>query len=59
MSLDREPMQPLWAPWRMEYIRQPKQDGCFLCEILAGTDDRENLVLRRGAACALVMNRYP
>jgi ATP adenylyltransferase len=53
-------MDTLWAPWRMDYIQGPKQDGCFLCEILrAGGDDRANLVLKRGRACAVVMNRYP
>ena len=52
-------MKAIWAPWRMEYIRQPKTDGCFLCDIFNGTADRDNLVLRRGRVCALVMNRYP
>ena len=52
-------MEQLWAPWRMEYILQDKPGGCFLCDILAGTDDRETLVLKRGRYCAIVMNRYP
>ena len=52
-------MKAIWAPWRMEYIRQPKTDGCFLCDICTGTADRDNLVLRRGRVCALVMNRFP
>ena len=24
-------MNKLWAPWRMDYIRTPKQDGCVFC----------------------------
>lgn len=54
-------MQTLWAPWRMEYILQPKPDGCFLCEVFSAdpSRDAEHLVLHRGAACAVVMNRYP
>ncbi len=53
-------MDTLWAPWRMDYIKGPKQDGCFLCDILRpGGDDRASLVLRRGRVCAVVMNRYP
>jgi ATP adenylyltransferase len=53
-------METLWAPWRIEYIKEAPKGGCFLCDILrAGGDDRANLVLKRGAACAVVMNRYP
>lgn len=52
-------MDALWAPWRMEYILGDKDDGCFLCRILASGDDRNNLVLKRGEHCAVVMNRYP
>lgn len=50
----------LWAPWRLEYIRKKEEDGCFLCRALVAEEaDRENLVLKRGRACAIVMNRYP
>ncbi|MGD9782339.1 MAG: HIT domain-containing protein [Kiritimatiellia bacterium] len=51
----------LWAPWRMEFIRAPKEKECFLCRILregAGKDS-QNLVVRRGADCLLLLNRYP
>ncbi|NCC51652.1 MAG: HIT domain-containing protein [Spartobacteria bacterium] len=49
----------LWAPWRMEYILASRTAGCFLCDIIQDDDDRENLVLKRGATCFVVMNRYP
>lgn len=52
-------MDTLWAPWRMEYIRQPKTEGCFLCANFRSSEDRANLVLHRGKTCGLVMNRYP
>ena len=52
-------MKRLWAPWRLEYIVGDKEEGCFLCRILAEDNDRENLVLKRGRLCAVVMNRYP
>lgn len=52
-------MKRLWAPWRLEYICGEKDTSCFLCRILAGDRDRDNLVLRRGVTCAVVMNRYP
>jgi len=51
--------RPLWAPWRIEYIRGDKEGECFLCRMLSETDDRENLILFRGETSAVVMNRYP
>ena len=51
--------RPLWAPWRIEYIRGEKENECFLCRMLAENNDRENLILFRGDACSVVMNRYP
>jgi len=52
-------MKRLWAPWRLEYICKEKEDECFLCRILASDLDRENLLLKRGATCAILMNRFP
>ncbi|MBN1672276.1 MAG: HIT domain-containing protein [Kiritimatiellae bacterium] len=52
-------MERLWAPWRLEYVRKPDKGGCFLCRILASADEREELLLKRGKSCAVVMNRYP
>ncbi len=52
-------MDALWAPWRMEYIRGSRTNGCFLCAALAADADRDNLLLHRGPTCAVVMNRYP
>lgn len=52
-------MDTLWAPWRMDYIRHPKTEGCFLCANFRSSEDRANLVLHRGATCGIVMNRFP
>ncbi len=52
-------MERLWAPWRMEYIRQCRQPGCFLCDAFQSVADRDNLIIKRSTSCALVMNRYP
>lgn len=51
----------LWAPWRMEFFRAPKETGCFLCRIIrsGARADAQNLVLHRGRKCLLLMNRYP
>jgi ATP adenylyltransferase len=52
-------MDTLWAPWRMEYILSAKQDGCFMCDLIAADQDRENLILRRGEHALILLNRYP
>ena len=49
----------LWAPWRMEYIRSIKQEGCIFCDKPAAEEDRENLLLYRGKTCCVLMNLYP
>lgn len=49
----------IWAPWRIEYILGEKEGGCFLCKMFAEENDRDNLLLKRGKTCAVVMNRYP
>ena len=53
--------QPLWAPWRMEFIRSAKPTGCIFCDFPAApeTKDRENLVVHRGAQGFTCLNRYP
>jgi ATP adenylyltransferase len=52
-------MNQVWAPWRIDYILGPKDDGCFLCTMFAATDDRSFRLLHRGVSCAVLMNRYP
>jgi ATP adenylyltransferase len=54
--------QPLWAPWRMEYILGPKQrDACVFCVAAEATDDEltRRLVVHSSARCLVMMNRYP
>ena len=51
-------MQALWAPWRMEYIKQPKRENCFLCEALKEDDDKV-WVVWQGKTCFSLLNRYP
>ena len=58
---DFETAHRLWAPWRMEFIRQPKETDCFLCRIVreGPAHDAENLVVHRGPTGLLLLNRYP
>jgi ATP adenylyltransferase len=49
----------LWAPWRLEYIKQAdEQLGCVFCEAAAG-DDEEKLVVQRGELAFVLLNRFP
>ena len=56
-------MQPIWAPWRMEYVLEDKQqqspDGCVFCVGADATGDQERQVLYRATFGFIVMNRYP
>src|SRR5438093_6177009 len=56
-----QPMQHLWAPWRMAFIKGEKPAGCFFCEA-AGADrseDATHLVLARTGLSLAILNRYP
>jgi len=52
-------MEILWAPWRIEYILQKKEDGCIFCEKPMANDDRKNFILFRGKYCFVILNYYP
>ena len=52
-------MKVLWAPWRIEYIRSPKHDGCIFCDFPKENRDRERLILHRGKHAFIIMNNYP
>ena len=49
----------LWAPWRMDYISNPKKEKDIFIKKAKSKDDRENLVLFRGNNVFVVMNLYP
>ncbi len=53
--------KPLWAPWRMEFIRAEKPKGCIFCEFPAAppSQDRGNLVVHRSTHAFTCLNRYP
>ena len=53
--------QPLWAPWRMEYIRSEKPQGCIFCEFVEAPPaaDRANLLVHRSAHSYTCLNRFP
>lgn len=53
--------RPLWAPWRIEFIRSDKNVACFLCgnEQAAGEGADEELIVYRAAECFVMLNRFP
>lgn len=54
--------QPLWAPWRMEYVLSKKQqDTCVFCFEGSTPDStlEERLVVWSGRAGVVMLNRYP
>jgi ATP adenylyltransferase len=57
------PNPPLFAPWRLPYIKAlGKTDGCFLCDAAAATDPqkkRDRLVLWTTAQSIVLINRFP
>jgi len=49
-------MKAISAPWRMEYIKAEKPEGCVFC--LDG-EQAGDFVLKRGRRAFVMMNRYP
>jgi ATP adenylyltransferase len=46
--------QPLWAPWRLEYVQHADElDRCIFCE------PEEELLLHRGPHALAVLNKFP
>jgi ATP adenylyltransferase len=51
---------PLWAPWRLEYVASAnEQTGCVFCRAAAAPDDADSLVVHRGEAVFVLLNRFP
>jgi ATP adenylyltransferase len=54
-------VNPLWAPWRLEYIQQAgEQDGCVFCDEAAGAiAGDESLLVFLGEFSLALLNKYP
>src|SRR5678815_4925157 len=53
---------PLWAPWRMEYIVGPKDHGaCIFCGVAesSAAERRARLVVASTPKAFVLLNRYP
>ncbi len=51
--------QPMWAPWRLQYILSKKGPECIFCDEPKEDRDRDNLILYRSGKCFVIMNLYP
>src|ERR1044072_1018163 len=53
--------QPLWAPWRLEYIQQAgEQPTCVFCDESAGLlEGASSLLVHRGETAIALLNKYP
>ncbi len=49
----------LWAPWRMQFLTGPREDGCVFCTLPAQTNDRDNLIVHRGKLTFVILNKFP
>jgi ATP adenylyltransferase len=54
-------MEPLHAPWRIEYILAPKREDAnsLFARIAQSNDDEANHVVARDRTCFAVLNTYP
>ena len=53
--------KPLWAPWRLEYIKQADEQGeCVFCAEAAGElAAGDSLLVREGRTAIVLLNKYP
>ncbi len=51
----------LWAPWRMEYVKQddPPEDECIFCAKPKAGDDEGSYIVCRGQLAYVILNAYP
>jgi ATP adenylyltransferase len=52
----------IWAPWRLEYVKDASKDveeDCIFCAKPAQETDEENLIVHRGEHCFVILNKFP
>jgi ATP adenylyltransferase len=52
----------IWAPWRLEYVKDASKDveeDCIFCAKPAQESDEENLIVHRGERCFVILNKFP
>ena len=54
--------QRIWAPWRLEYVKDASKDNeseCIFCAAIAQDDDETNLIVHRGERSFVILNKFP
>ena len=54
--------QRIWAPWRLDYVKDASKDNsdaCVFCAALEAGDDEANLIVHRGERCFVILNKFP
>jgi ATP adenylyltransferase len=55
-------VERIWAPWRLEYVKDASKDSdeaCLFCDKAADRSDEENLIVHRGKRCFVILNKFP
>ena len=57
-------VERIWAPWRLEYVKDASKDNESECIFCAGIEegpehDAKNLIVERGERCFVILNKYP
>ena len=53
-------MEINFTPWRLDYIvSDKKEEGCIFCRAFEGAPSFNNLVVRRTANTAVLLNKFP
>lgn len=54
-------IQRMYAPWRMDYIEQPKGEerGCIFCDKPQAGDDAASYIVHRAEHCYVILNSFP
>ncbi|HLJ61679.1 MAG TPA: HIT domain-containing protein [bacterium] len=52
-------MKQLWAPWRLQYIKASRTEGCIFCSLPSEGRDREHGVLYQGRHAFVILNAFP
>ena len=54
--------QRIWAPWRLDYVKDASKDSadeCIFCAKPSEDDDEANLIVHRGDRCFVILNLFP
>jgi ATP adenylyltransferase len=61
MSTEEHDMERIWAPWRLKYILDSRNQECIFCEKPGGSasKDAEHFILEREEKCFTMINTFP